>query len=295
MMKSPNRGITALLCLVTGIALSFSSCQKEPVESELQVLLKQYPSEITMENWQEFVDAPQEVIDYHANLMEGNTSPQPETGSSNNRTQTCNYQGWVKAWSSGWTQMANTAVEAERVYSPGGILFTETTDLSTPYNFCNNSSVTYTRIRWYFKSASATYTQPEWVKGVSTLDLVHIQRHINGTTLFTSLRQYLAADADMDGDIDSDDIDDIRDLILVNTNSLPSGGVVCNSKNQPFFYIWADDYTAFDAMTNNGSAYLSDMYTYNCVLPLPQPPNNTLVDLNAYAIKRGDVSGNWTP
>lgn len=54
----------------------------------------------------------------------------------------------------------------------------------------------------------------DWLNGVTTLDMVMIQRHILDMQPFTSHGQFLAADANNDGRVTASDITEIRKLIL---------------------------------------------------------------------------------
>jgi hypothetical protein len=58
------------------------------------------------------------------------------------------------------------------------------------------------------------HKQDNPLNGVSQFDLVLIEKHINGTKPFTTPWQYIAADADVNGVIDSNDILFCRKLIL---------------------------------------------------------------------------------
>ncbi|MCW5924588.1 MAG: hypothetical protein KIS77_19880 [Saprospiraceae bacterium] len=51
-----------------------------------------------------------------------------------------------------------------------------------------------------------------WVNGVTSFDLALISRHIHNIIPFTSIYQYAAADATNNGQVQSDDIDEIRKL-----------------------------------------------------------------------------------
>lgn len=68
--------------------------------------------------------------------------------------------------------------------------------------------------------------------GVSTLDLILIQRHILEHTKFSSPYQYIAADADNNGKVSTADIIELRKLILGAINRL--------SKNQSWRFVKQD-------------------------------------------------------
>jgi uncharacterized repeat protein (TIGR01451 family) len=66
------------------------------------------------------------------------------------------------------------------------------------------------------------YKNDDLLKGVSTLDLVKIQRHILELELFENPLQYIAADIDNDGKLSPNDLLQLRKLILGIYAELPS-------------------------------------------------------------------------
>ncbi|MBK9583675.1 MAG: hypothetical protein IPO48_17815 [Saprospiraceae bacterium] len=60
------------------------------------------------------------------------------------------------------------------------------------------------------------------MNGVSTLDLVMIQRHILGLQALDSNYKLIAADANNDGKVTASDLTDLRKLILGVTTALPN-------------------------------------------------------------------------
>ncbi|HUR29887.1 MAG TPA: T9SS type A sorting domain-containing protein, partial [Saprospiraceae bacterium] len=65
------------------------------------------------------------------------------------------------------------------------------------------------------------YKNDDVTNGVSTLDLVHIQRHLLGKTKFTSLHQYVAADVNHNNSVNAIDLIDIQKLLLGKTAEFP--------------------------------------------------------------------------
>ena len=61
----------------------------------------------------------------------------------------------------------------------------------------------------------------DYLNGVSTLDLVYIQRHILGTEEFGEDYQWIAADVNNDGRVTASDLTELRKLILGITRELP--------------------------------------------------------------------------
>jgi len=58
------------------------------------------------------------------------------------------------------------------------------------------------------------YKNDDVMNGVSTLDLIRIQKHLLGISSFTSLHQYVAADVNRNGNVSVTDLLDLRKLIL---------------------------------------------------------------------------------
>lgn len=93
-------------------------------------------------------------------------------------------------------------------------------------------------------TVSAAYNNNEDIlNGVSTLDLVKIQRHILGVELFNDAKKVIASDADNSGNISVSDLSAIRKCILGITNQFPNGqtswrfmtsGQVFSNNNSPF-------------------------------------------------------------
>ncbi len=69
----------------------------------------------------------------------------------------------------------------------------------------------------------APYMIDSYLNGVSTIDLVQIQRHILGLERFTSPYKIIAADSDNNGRINGTDLVELRKLILGVTTELPFG------------------------------------------------------------------------
>lgn len=63
----------------------------------------------------------------------------------------------------------------------------------------------------------------QFEEGITTADIIKIQRHILGIQNFDKTYQYIAADVDMNGSITTRDVVHIRNIILGNTASYPSG------------------------------------------------------------------------
>jgi subtilisin-like proprotein convertase family protein len=111
------------------------------------------------------------------------------------------------------------------------------------------------------------------INGVSTLDLVLIQRHILGLSDLADPKKVIAADADNNGRISASDLVAIRKCILGISNEFPNG-------QQSWRFVTNDHVFA-----NPANPFpFKEQYTYNDL-------NNSKVGQNFQAIKIGDVNG----
>jgi len=114
------------------------------------------------------------------------------------------------------------------------------------------------------------------LNGVSTFDLVLINRHIIGLQLFNKTWKYLAADANKSGTLTTLDIIELRKLILGVYDSLP------NSPSWKF--VIAD--CSLDSLNPFNSA---------CPASLVFDPEYMPGEMSFLGIKTGDVNGNAVP
>jgi hypothetical protein len=112
------------------------------------------------------------------------------------------------------------------------------------------------------------------LNGVSTLDLVLIQRHILGIEKLDSPAKLIAADVNNDQKITASDLTELRKLIL---------GVINEFSNNQSWKIYDKSYNFLDAATAHTES-----------LPTSYPIQNIESDMlvNFMAIKIGDVNGN---
>jgi uncharacterized repeat protein (TIGR01451 family) len=92
----------------------------------------------------------------------------------------------------------------------------------------------------------------EFLNGVTTLDIVMIQRHILGIEPLKDMRLLIAADANSDGKVTASDLSEIRKLILGVSNTFPKGiswKFVSPQANQTNPWMWPEKIT-FDAVKN---------------------------------------------
>ena len=121
----------------------------------------------------------------------------------------------------------------------------------------------------------ASYNQNH-INGVSTQDIVIIQKHILGIQLFDNVYKYIAADANNSNTITAADIAEIRKLILGITNQF--------SKNESWRFV--PKQTVFND-PNNPWPYTEQIKHQELLTPK--------LNDDFYAIKIGDLSGNATP
>ncbi|MBL4648276.1 MAG: hypothetical protein JKY03_00995, partial [Aureispira sp.] len=192
-MKNNLLKMATIVVIAASITLS---CSKE--------VAKVYPNEMTIENWEEFVHVPDDVIERFVTEELENRSMTPVVEDRSLSHGRAWQLGRVRAWSGSWQGIQSV-------------------------NVTNGSATSSTTSSGYYIVNTATsgsnavcmdYTTAE-LNGVSTLDLVLIQRHILGIAPFDNItpesdaaRRYVASDLNHDGTIDSDDIDAIRATIL---------------------------------------------------------------------------------
>jgi hypothetical protein len=111
----------------------------------------------------------------------------------------------------------------------------------------------------------------DYINGVSTLDLVMIQRHILEIQPLTSPYKLIAADANADGKITASDLTDIRKLVLGITSEFP--------KNVSWKFPIA-----------NQTMDMSN--PFNCLESMVAHPGDTNANYDFIAVKIGDVNGN---
>lgn len=263
-MKLRFTSQVATLALFAMIMVIVSSCSKEIVE-------KQYPAELTIDNWQEFVDAPQELIDElgrkdREQQMRNAPAlpPEMELGTSLSSASKTTVCGRVQAiGSQGWVNIAQVAV-----FNPENSCGAETDNSQGGDNYCFPDFCTDNNLQKCLEYATPT------LNGVTTYDLVLIQRHVLNINPFTYWWQMCAADVNLDGQVTTSDIVAIQQVILGVNNSFPGVPAVRFAYEIP--------YNAYEDIWQNWGVY-APMYEGNC----------TYGD-DFRAIKSGDVNASWT-
>jgi len=269
------------LLAIMAIAVFLVSCKQDSiVEDELDgfrlsSLLAQYPEEITIDNWEEFVYAPQEVIDYHQEKELSAITP-TEVGSEESQLPIasrtpCGFNGecgFVKAFNSsvGWDCLGGVDAQGGgcSTTSFGGCFNMSEIEHHVNYAVCQGGSI------------CMSY-QTSWLNGVSTLDLVLIQKHRLGLQLFTDVRQYIAADIDGNGTLEVNDLHELRKLILGIYIALP------DKKNIVFLAERDYDELSNDLSVLDDTSFLLAYTNYG----------DCDGDENRYAIKTGDINGSF--
>lgn len=112
------------------------------------------------------------------------------------------------------------------------------------------------------------------LNGVSTLDLIMIQRHILGIEKLATPYKLIAADINKDGKITAGDLTELRKLILGTTDAF--------SNNKSWRFV-DKAYRFADATSAQGEAF-PEIYSINNL--------NTNMVTDFIAIKTGDINGN---
>lgn len=114
----------------------------------------------------------------------------------------------------------------------------------------------------------------DFLNGVSTLDLVMMQRHILGISKLNTPWKLLAADVNQDGKISASDLVTLRKLILGTESALPN--------DKSWMFIW--DGHSFADPANPWTAGLTETYNIEKL--------NSNMGIDFTGIKLGDIDGN---
>ncbi|WP_420571445.1 hypothetical protein [Kordia sp.] len=281
------------------VFLLFFSCSEEPVSSleneqglDLEAVLKNYPEKITIDNWEEFVYAPKEVIE-HFNQEELKLKKARKPIKAPDFDEKRLVLGSLLL---GEVQVLGDGINPNTTYLGGtGVRITagnttaNAVSAATPFFQGQNfflSNLNGLMCFYHQNNTTGNYSFAEWVNGVSTLDIVLIQRHILGLQPFTELWQYVAADANGDGSVTVADLNVIRQLVLGVTSNLPP--MATGFYNQPVIYFPQGDYDTVNANLASNLPFINTFYpVFTCQTTIA----NT--DTDRYAIKRGDLNGSW--
>jgi len=143
--------------------------------------------------------------------------------------------------------------------------FSLTTGNNGQYAFASNPSG--------FNYEVAAEKNDDFLNGVSTLDLVLIQKHILGLDAFNSAYTSIAADANNDGKISALDLIELRKLIL---------GVQTDFNNNSSWRFVAASETIFD---------VENPWPFTEIISI-NDLSNDLIEEDFIGVKVGDVNGN---
>lgn len=136
----------------------------------------------------------------------------------------------------------------------------------------DNGSFIFNGLEQEFYGLEIKNIDLDCINGLSTADIVKIQRHILGIERFTSPYQYLAADVNGDSKINSDDIKISRDMILGRISRWPSF--------RPTWMFFPIDYKFV-----NNTVPWNSMPSAREWIPLQGP-----IEKKYIAVKMGDVN-----
>ena len=133
------------------------------------------------------------------------------------------------------------------------------------------SAATFDNVPYYITPRK----MDELTNGVTTLDLVLIQRHLLGFAEFTDPYKIIASDMNGSNSVSSSDIVLLRKVVLGIKNELPNG-------NMPWRFI-PEDWNFMDE---------SSPWDYDTQIYL-EPLVDTMQQINFTAVKLGDVNGSY--
>jgi len=268
-----KRSIYLIITLVvTGILAT--SCEKEIIieddiegvkeiiiEEDVEGVLAKFPKEITIDNWEKFVYAPKEVLDYFQQ-KELNAMLTKDVSESNDAKYFKDFViGRVQAFrANAWRGMRGVSMT-----NSCSNFNTDTNGLYVIDDDCGSVCATFNN------------SNNDAINGVSTLDLVLIQRHILGITPFTDTRQVIAADVNRDNQISAADIAIVRQLVL---------GIIINWANSDnLVFLPEFEYDEAQTLMPEINTILANYGSYSsCSTPIH--PNRNV-------IKTGDVNGTF--
>lgn len=277
--------INLSICLLV-VGVLITSCEKESItendsikykslDENLSSLLAKYPDEVTIDNWEQFVYATKEVIDHFSKLeIENQTRLSNQIQSIEHpeiNSRSSDIGGMVRIFTDGtWTNIGGVDVS----FINGCSYTTSTTnDSGNNYFFPNNCA----------NAQAAMSSTINLTNGLSTVDLVLMQKHILGLQIFLDARQYLAADTNRDGSISGADLVILRKVIRGIDSNFPVNDIVFVAD---FLYNIVQD------EVNNGNAYVHPLILEQAgrsyLFEVDSP-----IERNRRAIKTGDVNGSY--
>ena len=237
----PQSTILAIFCL-----LFLASCNKQIDDDE--IVPEGYPDALTIDNWEEFLDAPQDLIDEllqdelaaNADAPPHSVLPPDDVNTYHCPLSTDTMQGFITAYDGSWRNLEHVLVSttiSQTVSDQGSGAYNYKLGCSRGPNICLEVNT-------------------HLLNGVTALDLLVVERHLQGIQPFTNYREMYAADVDGNLIVDAEDAALIRDAILGTITEFPFGNV----KFAPTGFwasreaMWQDDQSFQSWATGNCSS-----------------------------------------
>lgn len=239
------------------LVITFTSCQKEyditsANEAETPSdIISQYPAEITVDNWEMFVHAPDEVLQYHheKEMAEmSQTQDIPNISSIGKSIVSGPFSGWVKdADASGLAGVEVSTSGTNSSGNPcGGSINTNFLGNYTLNDDCIGPTLC---MDW---SAA-----PNTTNVMTGSDIVRTQQHILLIQPFTHIGQYLAADVNGSGTVTTFDLVQMQKRILGLINEFPNNVDDVIYVESDFYEYGLNSLPYLSTITNPGECYLS--------------------------------------
>ncbi len=288
MLSSKTFKKYTFLALTLGLCLS--ACQKESLNeiasnnpNEAPNVLSDYPEQITIKNWEQFVNAPAEVLEYH--YQRGMSKEQLEIAAMSNarstdiEDQALMMVNRVRAFSTSFGWATFPGIKTSVVSSSGSTTCSSFSffNPSGGANYTINCSGPRLRMEGIGVNVLNGLVPPSG----SNPDLQAIVNHILGTASLADARQYIAADAYRDGIIN------IFDLVAISRVQLGMDTSFPNSPNVVF--LPEGDFADLEAIVSTRAPSQLELVLYGGY------PNTTSIQLtDRRMIKTGDVDGSLT-
>lgn len=235
---------------------------------------KVYPNTMTLDNWEEFVDAPQSLLDQFAEQERQQAAQQARSYATDQPIDaTTSTKSVVTGTVTRWDNTTNNWVALPGVRVTRGSSNTITSNTGF---YSSTGSSRHICMEYIFPVGYNDNDKS--ISGVTVGDMIAIQRHILGIQLLetgetseNAARKYVAADVNEDGAITTSDIDMIRNTLGGRSNF-----------NQNFDFV--ADFRLNMRYINDGG-FLSWMHI------VCDPSRSTFS--NRRAVKRGDVNNTF--
>lgn len=272
----------------------FSSCTKDEVlespdiqSSEIDLYefqnLTAFPSEITIDNWRQFVHAPQDLIDDLQSKEYSKMNLQKQVINENDLADSRN------------SSISGQVLSKFITGGIGGFFTTlvNLADVDISVGSCSTTSTSATgNVNYDLELLPGCFGDlcfaDDWPvrDGLSVLDLVLISRHIIGLQNFTVDVQYIAADVNHDAAINNFDLVNLQQMILFIIDEFP------NDRASIVYLTTFESFATQSEVNVTGKLDLADVYQQSNDL---DPCRPILGSNRRVAIKTGDVNGSFNP